>query len=84
VVTGGGGVVIGRSITGGGRIVVGATGSVRHLKTLYAELRRCRIRCDRKPFIEHKADGEHDCVLAKCKPHVCRPMAARRCGRSTR
>jgi integrase len=50
--------------------------SVRHLETLYAELRRCRARCDRKPFIEHKADGEHDCVKVKCKPHVCKPMAA--------
>jgi integrase len=50
--------------------------SVRHLETLYAELRRCRVRCDGKPFIEHKAHGEHDCVAAKCTPHVCRPMAA--------
>jgi integrase len=50
--------------------------SVRHLETLYAELRRCRVRCDRKPFIEHKAEGEHDCMKAKCKPHVCKPMAA--------
>jgi integrase len=50
--------------------------SVRHLETLYAELRRCRARCDRKPFIEHKADGEHDCVKVKCKPHVCKPMVA--------
>ncbi|HEX4102149.1 MAG TPA: tyrosine-type recombinase/integrase [Pseudonocardiaceae bacterium] len=50
--------------------------SVRHLETLYAELRRCRVRCDGKPFIEHKADGEHDCVRAKCKPHGCKPMAA--------
>jgi len=50
--------------------------SVRHLENLYAGLRRCRIRCDRKPFIEHKADSDHDCRAAKCKPHVCRPMAA--------
>ncbi|MGH3849369.1 MAG: site-specific integrase, partial [Pseudonocardiaceae bacterium] len=50
--------------------------SVRHLETLYAELRRCRVRCDRKPFVEHKADGEHDCAEAKCRPHVCKPMAA--------
>jgi integrase len=50
--------------------------SVRHLETLYAELRRCRVRCGRKPFIEHKADGDHDCVATKCTPHVCRPMAA--------
>src|SRR5918912_1436805 len=50
--------------------------SVRHLETLYAELRRCRVRCDRRPFIEHKADGDHDCGAAKCTPHQCRPMAA--------
>ncbi len=50
--------------------------SVRHLETLYAELRRCRIRCDRKPYVEHRAKGDHDCGDAKCKPHVCKPMAA--------
>ncbi|MGH3942177.1 MAG: tyrosine-type recombinase/integrase [Pseudonocardiaceae bacterium] len=50
--------------------------SVRHLETLYAELRHCRVRCDRKPFVEHKAKGDHDCVKAKCTPHVCKPMAA--------
>ncbi len=50
--------------------------SVRHLETLYAELRRCRVRCDRKPFIEHKTGGVHDCVAAKCRLHACRPMAA--------
>ena len=50
--------------------------SVRHLETLYAELRRCRVRCDRNPFVEHKPEGEHDCVTAKCTPHVCKPMAA--------
>jgi hypothetical protein len=26
----------------------------RHLETLYMELRRCRVRCGRKPFVEHK------------------------------
>ncbi|MGH3534654.1 MAG: tyrosine-type recombinase/integrase [Pseudonocardiaceae bacterium] len=49
--------------------------SVRHLETLYAALRRCRARCDGKPFAEHKAEGEHDCAKAKCAPHVCKPMA---------
>jgi integrase len=48
----------------------------RDLESLYAELRRCRIRCDGKPFIEHKTDGEHDCVKAKCGPHECDPMSA--------
>jgi integrase len=50
--------------------------SVRHLETLYAQLRRCRSRCDGKPLIEHRVAGEHDCAKAKCAPHVCRPMAA--------
>ena len=50
--------------------------SSRHLETLYAQLRRCRARCDGKPLVEHKAEGDHDCVVAKCRPHVCKPMAA--------
>jgi integrase len=49
----------------------------RTLESFYTELRRCRTRCDGKPFIEkHKADGERDCVAEKCKPHVCRPIAS--------
>jgi integrase len=31
------------------------------LEGFYAELRRCRVRCDGRPFIEHRVDGEHDC-----------------------
>ena len=50
--------------------------TARTLETLYGELRRCRVRCDRRPFVEHRADGEHDCAKAKCRPHACRPMAA--------
>jgi integrase len=50
--------------------------TVRNLETLYAELRRCRIRCDQTPFIVHKREDEHDCAEAKCKPHACKPMAA--------
>lgn len=51
--------------------------SPRVLESLYSELRRCRMRCDGKPFVEqHKAEGVHDCVKAKCKLHKCRPMAA--------
>lgn len=49
---------------------------VRDLESLYAELRRCRLRCDGKPYIEkHKEDGEHDCVQAGCRSHKCNPMA---------
>ncbi|HEY3259857.1 MAG TPA: site-specific integrase [Pseudonocardiaceae bacterium] len=47
------------------------------LESFYTELRRCRLRCDRKPFIErHTTNEEHDCVAASCTPHTCRPLAA--------
>lgn len=48
----------------------------RTLENLYTELRRCRIRCDGKPFIaKHKTEGEHDCTVAKCTWHKCKPLA---------
>jgi integrase len=51
--------------------------NARTLESLYRELRRCRARCDGKPAIQkHTRSGDHDCVRAKCKPHVCSPMAA--------
>lgn len=49
--------------------------TVRHLETLYAELRDCRARCDRQPYIEHRKPGEHDCT-DKCRQHKCTAMAA--------
>lgn len=48
--------------------------SARDLEKFYAELRRCRIRCE-GPFYEHKAKGDHDCVAKKCGPHKCNPLA---------
>lgn len=50
--------------------------SARTLETFYGDLRRCRGRCDGRPFVEHKGDGEHDCVQSRCKPHQCKGMAA--------
>lgn len=51
--------------------------NARNMETLYAELRRCRTRCDGRPFIErHQATDKHDCVDARCVPHVCKPMAS--------
>jgi integrase len=50
--------------------------STRTLESFYAELRRCRTRCNGRPFVEHRADGAHDCAQAGCSSHVCRPMAA--------
>jgi len=65
------------------RTIVPAIGDVgadrltaRTLEMLYGELRRCRVRCDGRPFVEHRSDVEHDCARAKCRPHACRPMAA--------
>jgi integrase len=49
--------------------------TARDLEKLYAELRRCRARCDGKPFVEHKAESEHDCATEQCEPHKCNPLA---------
>lgn len=49
----------------------------RMLEKFYTELRRCRVRCDHKPYIEkHATSGEHDCTAEGCKPHRCKPMGA--------
>jgi integrase len=50
--------------------------TTRTLETLYAELRRCRTLCDGRPSLVHRAEGEHDCAKVRCRPHVCKPMAA--------
>jgi len=53
------------------------------LDQLYAHLRRCGKLCDGRPFTEHRtSDGAadtsagHDCIVARCSAHVCRPLAA--------
>jgi integrase len=51
-------------------------GAAEILESFYADLRRCSRRCDRRPYIEHRADGEHDCAASKCRPHRCRPLSA--------
>jgi len=58
-----------------GHVAINKLGA-RELESLYAELRRCRLRCDSKPFIEHKKTCEHDCAKSKCKLHECDPMAS--------
>jgi integrase len=66
------------------RIIKPALGSIgidklsaRDLETLYAQLRRCRSRCDARAFGEgHRVDGEHGCAEKGCAPHACKPMAA--------
>ncbi len=66
------------------RTIVPALGSIavdkvsaRNVETLHAELRRCRRRCDGRPFTErHRTEGEHDCAAERCVAHTCSPMAA--------
>lgn len=45
------------------------------LDSFYAELQRCRLHCDRKPFMEHRTDRKHECD-ARCRQHECNPLAA--------
>ena len=42
--------------------------------TFYAELRRCRDHCDRRPRIDHRTDGPHQCDQ-RCTAHQCRPLS---------
>jgi integrase len=46
---------------------------VRMLEELYADLLRCRARCDGKPFLEHRLDGPHECREVKHKRPPGRP-----------
>lgn len=46
------------------------------LDGFYGELRRCRRRCKKQVgLIDHRIEREHECN-AKCRPHVCKPLAA--------
>jgi integrase len=38
--------------------------STRMLETFYAELRRCRIRCNGRSTVAHRLVGEHTCDVA--------------------
>lgn len=55
--------------------------TARVLEELYADLRRCRDRCDGRPYVEHRTSELHDCdaedrsTRRVCKPHACRPYA---------
>ena len=45
------------------------------LDSFYAELRRCRLHCDRRPYMEHHSpEAAHRCDR-RCKPHVCVPLS---------
>jgi integrase len=46
----------------------------RTLENLYAQLRRCRDRCDGRRRSKHHTRGRHECD-ARCEAHECRPLA---------
>lgn len=46
------------------------------LDSFYAELRRCRARCNRRAGLtDHRTTAEHECD-DRCRPHVCKPLGA--------
>ncbi|MEC3974579.1 tyrosine-type recombinase/integrase [Amycolatopsis sp. H20-H5] len=45
----------------------------RMLEEFYADLLRCRARCDGRPFLEHRIDGPHECREVKHKRPPGRP-----------
>jgi integrase len=42
--------------------------------SFYAILRRCRDHCDRRPRVDHRTNGPHQCD-ERCTPHQCRPLS---------
>jgi len=42
--------------------------------SFYAELRRCRAHCNRRPFVEHRTPREHACDH-RCSTHRCRGLS---------
>lgn len=47
----------------------------RVLEQFYAQLRRCRLRCNGKPYIEHRERGPHDCRVVQHRRKPGRPTA---------
>ncbi len=45
------------------------------LDSFYAELRRCRDHCSERGGVDHRTPRKHECD-ERCRPHVCRPLAA--------
>ena len=43
------------------------------LDAFFAELRRCRARCDRRARVDHSTLDSHACD-DRCRPHTCRPL----------
>ena len=50
--------------------------SARVLEEFYAELRRCRIRCDGRPTVDHRTTSPHECRTVRHRRPPGRPPAA--------
>ena len=64
------------------RTIVPALGDIpasklgtRSLEQFYAQLRRCRVRCKGRQFIEHRTDGPHECRTVRHRRRPGRPSA---------
>jgi integrase len=58
-----------------GNVPVGKI-TARMLEELYAQLRRCRVRCTGRTFVEHRIEGEHECRIVRHRRPPGRPPAA--------
>nr|WP_255620941.1 site-specific integrase [Pseudonocardia sp. DSM 110487] len=58
-----------------GRLKAGAV-DVEVLDSLYAELRRCRVHCDRsRGLVDHRTPRRHECD-SRCRPHRCNGLSS--------
>jgi hypothetical protein len=64
-----------------GKVKVGELGGD-IFDSFYAELRRCRSHCNRRPYVEHRTSRPHKCD-ERCPPHLAGRWRRRRSGRST-
>jgi integrase len=53
--------------------------SARMLEQFYGQLRKCRARCNGKPYVEHRVTGEHDCDEVRHNRVRAHDCAAARC-----
>jgi integrase len=58
-----------------GHVAVGKV-TAQALEQLYADLRRCRLRCSGRPHIEHRVAGRHECRIVEHRRPPGRPPAA--------
>ncbi len=55
-----------------GHVPVGKV-TAKMLEDFYAELRRCRVRCDGRPAVDHRVEGPHECRVVRHRRPPGRP-----------